>query len=118
MIGNTDIYRLPGTEVPLNNDLDRVFEQGESENIGIIKQRGQAGMIDRLLLFAQLFIKLQPQPAQVSIIPPALRTRSICISNSCGAMSNRMPYGDFIRKLFQTRQRKDIFDVGIVEGKH
>lgn len=25
-------------EVPLINDLDRVFEQGESENIGIIKQ--------------------------------------------------------------------------------
>ena len=25
-------------EVPLINDLDRVFEQGGSENIGIIKQ--------------------------------------------------------------------------------
>lgn len=25
-------------EVPLINDLNRVFEQGESENIGIIKQ--------------------------------------------------------------------------------
>lgn len=27
-------------EVPLINDLDRAFDQGENENIGIIKQEG------------------------------------------------------------------------------
>lgn len=28
-------------EVPLINDLDRVFEQGEDKNIGIIKQKAK-----------------------------------------------------------------------------
>ena len=75
-------------------------------------------MIDRLLPFAQFFIKFQPQAAQVFDNPGRfMHALHVYIQL---LRCNVEP--DAIRRLLQetlqTRQREDVFDMGVVESKH
>lgn len=75
-------------------------------------------MIDRLLPFAQFFIKFQPQAAQVFDNPA-------CFADALHMyiqLLRRDVEPDAIRRLLQetlqTRQREDGFDMGVIESKH
>lgn len=76
------------------------------------------GKIDRLLPFAQFFIKFQSQAAQV-FDNPACFTHALHVYIQ---LLRRDVEPNAIRRLLQetlqTRQREDVFDMGVVESKH
>ncbi len=75
-------------------------------------------MIDRLLLFAQLFIKLQPQPAQVFDNPACFTHALHMLYPTLAAQCRTGCHMAISSENFSNAPRKDIFDVGIVESKH
>ena len=75
-------------------------------------------MIDRLLPFAQFFIKLQPQTAQV-LDNPARFTHTLHVYIQllrCDVEPDAI--GRLLQETLQTRQREDVFDMGVIESKH
>ena len=75
-------------------------------------------MIDRLLPFAQFFIKFQPQTAQVFNNPARFTHALHMYIQLLRRDVEPDAIGRLLQETLQTRQREDVFDMGVVESKH
>lgn len=75
-------------------------------------------MIDRLRPFAQFFIKFQPQTAQVFNNPARFTHALHMYIQLLRRDVEPDAIGRLLQETLQTRQREDVFDMGVVESKH